>query len=141
MDLTAQDAFKLGFLSRCAEERLTGAALDARLEKAAAFNKAASGIGDLVTFSPIQGTNAIAGAVGTGASTLWDAAKAITAVPVAGSILGGAGLGYGAAKMMEPTINDDELKAQELAATYKLYADKAKNRRKSRRYRQGSDAV
>jgi hypothetical protein len=51
--------------------------------------------------------------------------------------LGGAGLGYGIGKMVEPQLNDDEIKAQELAATYKLYADKARARRKARKYRSG----
>ena len=138
MDVTAQDAFKLGFLARCAEERLTGAALEARLEKVAEFNKAAA-LGDLITFPAYNGTNAIASGLQSGAHSLWDAATAITAVPIAGSILGGAGLGYGAAKMVEPNIDDDELRAQELAATYKLYADKAKNRKKVRGYRHGAD--
>jgi hypothetical protein len=43
--------------------------------------------------------------------------------------------------MVEPRVDEDEMKAQELATTYKLYAEKAKNRKKLRQYRLGhSDA-
>jgi hypothetical protein len=42
MEINEQDAFKLGFLTRCAEEKLTGTELEARLDKIAAFNKAAA---------------------------------------------------------------------------------------------------
>lgn len=137
MDITPQDAFKLGFLARCAEERLTGAALDARLEKVAEFNKQATAGGSdtpLFKWDPLS-----VGAAGIG-KTLWDAATAAWAIPPAAAILGGGALGYGAAKMVEPEINEDDIKAQELAATYKLYAEKAKARRKLRNYRLGHAA-
>jgi len=135
MDITAQDGFKLGFLTRCAEEKLTGAELDARLDQVASFNKRAT---ELVKLSPVTiGGGTAAGMIVGAGKTLAGALQMITAVPIAGSIIGGAGLGYGTAKMLEPALDDDELKAQELAATYKLYADKAKNRKKVRQYRLG----
>ena len=120
MEITEQDAFKLGFLTRCAEEKLTGAALDQRLEKAAAIKDWAP-----KWLSPIA----------AGAADITSGYIAALTLPFGASILGGSALGYGAGKMMEPTINDDEIKAQELAATYKLYADKAKSRRKAVKYR------
>jgi hypothetical protein len=135
MDITEQDAFKLGFLTRCAEEKLTGDSLEARLDQVASFNKRAT---ELVKVSPVTvGGGTAADMVGSAGKSLVDAFQMITAVPIAGSIIGGAGLGYGTAKMLEPKLDDDELKAQELAATYKLYADKAKNRKKVRQYRLG----
>jgi hypothetical protein len=128
MDINEQDAFKLGFLARCAEEKLTGTALEARLEKVAEFNKSAL-IGLDLKPSTVTPTD-IGGA-------LWNGLSAVWALPHAASIIGGAGLGYGAAKMVEPAVHDDEIRAQELINTYKLYADKAKNRKKVRQYRLG----
>jgi hypothetical protein len=130
MDITAKDAFKLGFLTRCAQEKLTEPELDARLEKAAEISKSAL-LG--FTASPVDITKNIAPA----AETLMGAAKALLAVPPAAAIVGGGALGYGAAKMVEPEINDDEIRAQELADTYRLYAEKAKAHRKVRQYRLG----
>lgn len=135
MSMTEKEAFTLGFLARCAEEGLTGAALDARLAGITKFNEKTAG--GLVETAPLKVGIPGAGAISSGAASLADAFKAIVSVPIAGSILGGGALGYGAAKMVEPQIDDDEIKAQELAATYKLYADKAKNRKKVRQYRTG----
>lgn len=128
MEITEQDAFKLGFMARCAEEKLVGPELDARLDKVAEFNKAANGV---VTMSPIDVTKAL----GSGVQNLGAAYYAALGLPFAASILGGSAIGYGAGKLVEPPVNDDEIKSQELAATYKLYADKAKQRKKLRQYR------
>lgn len=137
MEITAQEAFKLGFLARCAEEKLAGAELEARLDKIAEFNKQAA-VSDLVNLSPI---NLGLGSLLPAAQTTLSGLMQLYAVPPAAAIMGGAGLGYGAAKMVEPRVDEDEMKAQELATTYKLYAEKAKNRKKLRQYRLGhSDA-
>jgi len=141
MDITPQDAFKLGFLARCAEERLTGAVLNARLDKVAEFNKKAAGGkptggSSVIKISPFEaGGGSLSGA----ASTLWQGLSGLLAVPTAASIMGGGALGYGTAKMVEPNISEDDIKAQELAATYKMYAEKAKARRKLRNYRLGQN--
>lgn len=137
MDITAQEAFKLGFLTRCAEEKLTGAALDSRLEKVAEFNKRAAG---WFEYEPAKWGLPGAGAASSAVKPLLGWAQAAYAIPFAASIMGGAGLGYGAAKMMEPQISDEEIKAQELADTYRLYAAKAKARKKTRQYRLGHNA-
>lgn len=132
MGITEKEAFRLGFLARCAEEKLAGAALDARLEKAASFiEKAAS---SPVKFSPVDiGGSSLA----AGGKSLLDAAWGLLGLPYAGAIVAGGGLGYGTAKMLEPRVDEDEVKAQELMNTYKLYADKAKARKKVRQYRIG----
>jgi hypothetical protein len=123
MEITEQDAFKLGFLARCAEEKLTGQALEARLEKVAQFNKTAWGEGYLP------------GTLRSGLRDSLLAYGAALSLPVAASILGGGAVGYGVGNMVEPRISEDEIRAKELADTYRLYADKAKNRRKSVKYR------
>lgn len=142
MEISDQDAFKLGFMARCAEEGLTGADLDARLDKVAEFNKNAAkvpggggGGGGLIEFKPTT--------IGIpSASQIWDGGKtsllaylSALGVPFGASILGGSAIGYGAGKMVEPVVDDDEIRAQELATTYKLYADKAKQRKKLMQYR------
>jgi hypothetical protein len=103
-----RDAFKLGFLARCAEEGLTGEKLAARL---ASVEKVAAGDG-------------VGGAL-----------AALYGVPIGLGLLGGGAAGWGAAKLMEPRLSDDEIKAQELAHTYKVYADRIRARRKAKQYR------
>jgi hypothetical protein len=129
-DISAQDAFKLGFLARCAEEKLTGDDLESRLQKIAEFNEKSALLG--VKFDP-QSVNLL----GTAGSGLGQALQMGIAVPFGASILGGGALGYGLGKVTEPRVDEDEMRAKELAATYKLYADKAKARRKVRQNRLG----
>lgn len=129
MDINEQDAFKLGFLTRCAEEKLTGAALSTRLEKVAEFNKRGWGEG-LAGMLP----KSIA-AIGGGMKDIGLAYLGALSLPLAGSIIGGSALGYGAGTIAEPRISEDEIRAKELADTYKMYADKAKSRRKAVKYR------
>lgn len=114
MATTEKDAFKIGFLTRCAEEGLTGEKLAARLD---ALEKRAAP--DWSTAANALGTLAYG-------------------VPIATGLVGGGLLGYGAAKVTEPKLSDDEIKAQELAHTYKVYADRIKARRKLKQYRQGA---
>jgi hypothetical protein len=130
MDVTAKEAFRLGFLARCAEEGLTGEHLDARIKSAAEkqswwWTIPAAGV------AALAGGSLIRGGVHDAVSGLGTAAGLIPA----GGLLAGAGLGYGAAKMTEPNITDDDIKAQELADTYRIYAEKAKANRRARQYR------
>jgi hypothetical protein len=130
MDITPQEAFKLGFFTRCAQERLTGKELETRLEKVAAFNKKAEG--SIINFNPMDVSLPSSA---TAAKALTGYAQMAYTLPFAASILGGGALGYGAAKMVEPQISEDEIKSRELADTYRLYAAKAKARKKLRQYR------
>lgn len=114
---TEKNAFKLGFLARCAEEGLTGAALDARIKQADTLVKSGW---DLI---PSEGRYAAGLALG---------------LPVAAGVLGGGALGYGLAKAQEPPLDEDEIKAKEIATTYKVLAERAKARRKLRQYRPAS---
>lgn len=54
----------------------------------------------------------------------------------AAGLAGGAGLGYLGAKFNEPNINEDEIKAKELAQAYKVYTDRMKARKAYNQYRQ-----
>lgn len=115
MSDAAKDAFKMGFLTRCAEEGLTGEKLDARV---AQLEKNADALGFV-----------------DGAKLLGQAAAGAYALPIATSLLGGGALGWGAAKMMEPEVDEEKIKAQELAHAYKVYGDRIKARRAAKQYR------
>jgi hypothetical protein len=107
MATAAQDAFKIGFLTRCAEEGLTGEALETRL---ALVEKRAAGAAEALA------------ALGIG-------------LPIGVGLVGGGALGHGAAKFTEPQISDEQIKAQELANTYRVYADRLKAKRRMKQYR------
>jgi hypothetical protein len=113
MSDAAKDAFKLGFLTRCAEEGLTGETLAARLARAAAFNEKAAGV----------------------VADIANAGLTAAGIPIGAALLGGGALGYGAAKLTAPKLDEDEMKNQELIHTYKVMAARAKSQRKLRAYR------
>ena len=122
VEVTSKEAFRLGFLSRCAEEGLTGPALQERI-KQAGFPigwavPAVAGLGGLALLTGNPGT-----------------AGAMVGLPAAVGLGTGAALGYGAAKVTEPDISSDDIKAQELADTYRVYANKARAARRAAKYR------
>lgn len=136
MDLTNYDpkmAFKLGFLTRCAEEGLAGESLDMRV-KAASWP---------AVLAALQAAPAAAKAVGDGASAvaggLGDLAKNVAfyslGVPLAGGLVAGGIGGYTAAQLSAPPVNMNELKAEELAATYNAYANRIRSRKKALQYK------
>jgi hypothetical protein len=113
--MTEQDAFKTGFLTRCAEERLTGDALQARIAAAEALVKGAS-------------TEALTGALTGGAQML-------AAAPLLLATAGGGLAGHVAGTLNQPDLDEEDIKARELAATYKALAARARTNRKFRVYR------
>lgn len=126
MDLTEKEAFRLGFLTRCAEEGLVGEDLRARLKQASAADyvlPAVTGGLGLYLASRIPGVGPLVGLV-----------------PAAG-LMAGSALGYGAAKMTEPDVSSDDIKAQELADTYRIYAQRARANRRAKKYRQAGGAL
>lgn len=128
MDVTAKEAFRLGFLARCAEEGLTGEHLNTRIKSAA----------EKQSWLPLLLGLGAAGAYGLasgGIAGVLNGAGTVAGLVPAGGLLGGAALGYGAAKMTEPNITDEDIKSQELADTYRIYAEKAKANRRARQYR------
>ena len=60
---------------------------------------------------------------------------ALVGVPAAAGLVGGGALGYGAAKLDEPDITPDDIKAKEIEETYKRYTDRLKARRAYQQYR------
>lgn len=116
MDVTEKEAFKLGFLQRCAEEKLIGSALESRIKAAEAFVKGAAL--QLPTLSDS-----------------WQALGNVAYAPLMLATVGGGLAGHLAGKMTEPDVDEEDLKARELAAAYKAYAARAKTNRKLRLYR------
>jgi hypothetical protein len=105
-ELDDKQAFKLGFVTYCAEHNLP-------LHDATRFLKQAAGTPSIFDLSGM----------------------AMVGLPAGLGLALGGGLGYGAAKMDEPSVTPDEIKAQELAKTYKRYTDRIKARRAYQQYR------
>lgn len=135
MDLTNYDpkmSFKLGFLTRCAEEGLAGESLDMRVKQAgsalwtaiAGLPAAASAAGGFVN-----------GVVGGAQDVAKNVAFYGLGVPAAAGLLAGGVGGYTAAQLSTPPVNMDELKSEELAATYSAYANRIRSRRKALQYK------
>lgn len=109
----SKQAFKLGFAAYCADHGYTA-------EEAVALSKYAGVVGD---------TAAVAGNAAPYALALG------FGIPAALGLAGGGALGYGAAKFDEPETTPDDIKAQEIADTYKRYTDRLKARRAYQQYR------
>lgn len=112
MDVAGREAFTRGFLTRCAEEGLTKEAVSARIDDAARFKQAAGEPGLLA--------NTAGAAVG---------------LPILAGLLAGGTLGYGAAKVTEPDTDVDQVRADEIANTYRVYAQRAAAKKKLKAYR------
>lgn len=114
MAMTPQEAFKFGFLLRCAEEGLSPDEIADRIRLG--ITKQAD-IGKILGGVVSGGTN-------------------LAALGLAGSAALGAGGGYMAAKLTEPDADPAEAKTQELISAYRLYADEmARNAKRRRMYR------
>lgn len=106
MPLATKDAFKLGFLTRCADECLSAEDTAERIHRGAALQKQA-GLGDAASaIWGLGGTGLLAGA-GLSAG------------------IGGAG-GLLAAKMTEKDVDADEYKKRELIQQYQEFARRAR---------------
>ena len=124
--MTPQQRFRFGFLSRCAEERLTMDEVRARVKFAH------DRLQEKTALDGSSLANALKGALNfTAAPWIYS-----TGIGGAGALLGGAGLGYGAAKLQEQSVDPEDAKRQELVAVYKRYADQARMKAQNRSYRQ-----
>jgi hypothetical protein len=118
MDVTEKEAFKIGFLYRCAEEGLAGTTLQARIKSAEAFVKLAVGGLD---FSNV--------------GNYFDGLKSVAVFPLLAAAGVGGLAGHVTGKLTEPDVDVEDIKAKELAAAYKAYAARAKTNKKLRLYR------
>lgn len=116
--MTEKEAFKAGFLARCAEEQLTGAALQARLTAAENLMKSAA---DSTLTAPL--------------SAALSGTTMLAAAPLMLAAAGGGLAGHVAGQLNQPDLDEEDIKARELAATYKALAARARTNRKLRIYR------
>ena len=148
MDLDNIDektAFKLGFAERCFELGLEPGQVKEAMEKSARFGALLSalknGLKSPWVQKPLLGVGGFLG--GLGAGGVFNAAKDISGLTIGlgggAGLLGGAGLGYGLARLGEEDIDEDEIKSKELADTYKVYADRLKAQKAYQQYRKARE--
>lgn len=138
MSLSPRQAFKFGFLLRCADENLSPLETESRIKYAMACLQ-----WDGQTPLPLQQDvvdsalaawekQAVGGAIG-GITNL------MTTLGITG-LLGGAGLGAAgghlAARMTEGDADPEEMKQQELMAAYRQQAERIRRQMAARSYRQ-----
>lgn len=116
MSLTTRQAFKFGFLYHCAEQGLTREQAEARIKTAAALLEKEATLGSL-------------------ANTGLQALKSLGVYGLGASAAGGLGAGYGLAQLTEPQSDPEEIKKQELIATYKQQVDRIRRSMAARSYR------
>jgi hypothetical protein len=123
MPLATKDAFKLGFLTRCADECLSAEDTAERIHRGAVMQKQA-----------VAGVAAGAGLGAAGAAKgLSSLAKTLWSLGGTG-LLAGAGISAGvggaggllAAKMTERDVDADEYKKRELIQQYQEFAQRAR---------------
>lgn len=107
--LTPKVAFKFGFLLRCAEEGLTSEQTTARVKQACQLTKQADPYTATLGALKQLGMIGLLGGAGVAAG-------------------GGALAGLGLANVTSGTVDADEIKNQELAATFSLLTDQLRTR-------------
>jgi len=124
MDLSSLDlnddktCFRLGFLQRCLEEKLSAEQLDARI-KTAAWPAWLAALGAGLSTAG-RGLGSAAKMYGIGAAAL----------PFAGGMLAGGGIGHLAGEAVNPPEPDVEAeRLKELADMYKIQASRMRARR------------
>lgn len=136
-NLDADTAFKAGFAVRCAEEKLTEEEISARIKLASALLEKEA----VHPFLAAAGKYLLGG-LGSAAKTVVDPATYVSLAKGLGTVglaglatggvaggLGGAGLGFAAAKANEKDIDVEDIKAKEIQQTYDHYAQRMAARR------------
>ncbi len=59
----------------------------------------------------------------------------LAGIPLAAGLIGGGVIGTGIANVTDPQIDDETIKSQELANTYRAYANRLRSRKKALQYR------
>lgn len=121
MPLTPKEAFRMGFLMRCAEEGCDMAEITSRTKFAS----------DLRELTKKADANALWQLI-SNVSTL---PLQISTVGLAAGALGGGAAGYGLAKLTNRPIDPEEAKRQELISAYKLQTDKIRQQMAMRQHR------
>jgi hypothetical protein len=139
MSLTREEAFKIGFLLRCADEGLTPEETAQRIKQASMMNKegqfplpwAVSTAGKLIGLAGTSAATGIGSFIGSAPGRVLGAGAAV--LPAAGitalalPALGGAGAGYLAAKSTSSDADDlEQAKQDEIEGEYYRLAQEAR---------------
>jgi len=119
--MTEKEAFKIGFLLKCAEDGLTVEQVESRIQQRASLFKKEAGPWDTFTSILSRGVDA-AGAV---------ADKAFWPAVIAPPLLGIAGA-YGLSRAQDDTYDVDEAKKREEIAAYRRAIDQLNRSRRKR---------
>lgn len=94
------------------------------------------GLGSRALGGAATGLGAMLGAGAAGGPRAANPLLSLAAMPIVAGLAAGGGLGWGAAKMTEPNIRDEDLRAQEIEQVYRTQAKRLKARRDYEKYRQ-----
>jgi hypothetical protein len=146
MPLTKEQKFKVAFLQKCAEDGLTIQETHQRVKQAAVHLKAIlAHVEQLPEHekraflgAALQGGwNALKGVGGWGLGRIPGLLTTLGAVGIAAPIIGGAGLGYAAAKGTAPDKSVvEDAKQDEIVGEYERLAEEAKRRTKLKQLQQ-----
>jgi len=143
MSMTPRQAFKFGFLLRCADENLSDVQTTDRVKYAMDRlnwdGKTMLPIDQQVVESTLDAWQKQAydpiGGIGKGIGGLASLAKNLGFWGLLGGAGLGAGGGYLAAKMTDKDVDLEEMKQQELIAAYKQQAERIRRQMAARSYR------
>ena len=123
--IDSREAFKLGFLQRCADEGLTPAQVDGRIKLAAALlEKRGGGLADLAAMVQANMTKADPKkSRGLGISPKAMALMGLVGLPIAA----GTGLGMLGSKLQGDYLDPQDVERQELINQYDTLANRAKS--------------
>jgi hypothetical protein len=124
MSLTPEQAFKVGFLVRCADEGLTTEETAQRIKSASLMEKVAL---PGILSGALSGVNSTLGILGKGLGFAGAVAPAAAITALGVPTLGGAGAGYLAAKATNPDTDElEHAKQDEIEGEYYRLAQEAR---------------
>lgn len=123
--LAPRELFKVGFLLRCADENLSPAETQSRIERASEFVGSVEKQGFL-------------GGAGEFLSALVKAIPQLSLLGLGASGVAGLTGGYTAGKLTDEALDPDEIKRQELIAAYQQQSDRARRAMSRRQYRRAA---
>jgi hypothetical protein len=144
MSLTPRQAFKFGFLLRCADENLSEEETQGRIKLAMdrlTWDGQPVPIDAAIIEREIaewekQAAGGIIGGLGQGLGAVGGLLKDLGWVGLLGGAGAGALGGYSAARMTKKDVDPKEMKKQELIAAYKQQAERIRRQMAARSYRQ-----
>lgn len=128
MPLTAREAFKVGFMLRCADEGLTPAQAQERIEKAAGFFKESTRFLEPVV-QAVKPLSTVAETVEANKPV----SKFLTNILWGAPLAVGAAGGYAAHKLTANDIDEEDVRKQELIDELRHWTRRAREQQKARK--------